>query len=116
MELTNSDTDTNVLYSDEDKEKFNGNEIEVQCDEIIRIESHDVVYTDKIVQVLFSGDDLVDPNIFNSSELESTTLGSMASYRNKIMVRERFLRNANILWLFRDSHFTIYQYSRNGIL
>ena len=86
MELTNADNNTNVLYTDLEKEKFQANGIEVQCNEILRIESQDLVYTDKVVQVLFSGDDLIDPRIFNSSELESTPLGSMASYRNKIMV------------------------------
>ena len=54
--------------------------------ELSRVESPDVIYSDKLVRVLFAESGLTDPAIFNEQSLEECQLGSYASYRNKIMV------------------------------
>ena len=60
--------------------------MEIFCKETVRIENKENLYVDLKVQALFSEESLGDPSIFNSSELEGHPVGSIASYRSKIIV------------------------------
>ena len=69
-----------------DLENFTDGTTEIFINEAARMESPEVIYSDKLVRVLFSESGLTDPRIFNEQSLEECQLGSFASYRNKIMV------------------------------
>ena len=86
MELNAGNPSRKNIFSVKDIEKFVNGDIEVFCDELTRIENKEAVFSDKYVQVFFCDDGLSDPSLFNEQALEEATLGSYASYRNKIMV------------------------------
>ena len=75
------------MFSYKKVAKFDENATELHVDEIMRIENEEVIYVDYLVQAFFSMDStLGDPRIFNESVLESTPLGTPASYRLRIQV------------------------------
>ena len=82
-----SDNGIKQIFTVKDNEAFNGNEIEVFVDEMVRITNAEATFTDKYVQVFFSEVNLNDPSLFNEQELEESQLGSLANYRSKVMVR-----------------------------
>ena len=76
------------MFTSKPTADFVGNEVEYFAEECMRIESGDVIYSDKQLTVYFSAAELGDPTVFNNQELEEAPLGSLSSYRSKIMVRE----------------------------
>ena len=95
IQLSNPELDAALsvekLFSCKKVERFSSNATEIYCDEILRIENEEVIYSDILVQALFSMDDeLGDPRIFNESVLEPVPLGTPASYRMRIQVSQIF--------------------------
>ena len=86
-ELTESAQEKKVIFSVKGLNQFKEGDTEIYVDELTRIQNTEAVFSDKYVQVFFSEDGLFDPTLFDVSSLEEAPLGSYASYRNKIMVR-----------------------------
>ena len=82
-----SDTYVQHMYLDKSIDTLKNSDVEIFVDEWVKVENQEVVYTDRMVKVLFSEDDLFDPCLINEQVLEESPLGSMSSYRNKAMVR-----------------------------
>ena len=74
------------MFTVKDVESFNDGTVEVFIDELTKIENKEVVFSDNMVQVFFDDEGLFDPKLFNEQTLEEEVLGSIASYRNKIIV------------------------------
>ena len=81
-----NDVDQIQIVSLDNVAEFVKGEVEIFANEVTRMESPEVIYSDKRVQVMFAEAGLTDPTIFNEQTLEECQLGSFASYRNKIMV------------------------------
>ena len=86
MELSFTDLDKIQVFTFDDAQNFSLGETEILVDEVTRMESPEMIYSDKLVKVLFAESGLTDPRIFNEQVLEECQLGSFASYRNKTMV------------------------------
>lgn len=81
-----SNLETIPIFTFKKSACFSDNAIEVYADEIERVENRETIYSDLLVQVYFSQNELGDPAIFNNEELECSPLGSLSYYREKIMV------------------------------
>ena len=82
-----SDLQLMTIKSEGDIDKYKNNEVELFAREVVRIENDECVYIDLKVDALFNEEALGDPNIFNNESLETSPLGSLSNYRQKIMVR-----------------------------
>ena len=82
-----SDSFVQHMYSNKNIESYKESDVEIFVDEWIKIENQEVVYTDRLVKILFEEDELYDPSLINEQALEESALGSFSNYRNKIMVK-----------------------------
>ena len=74
------------VYANDKIAAFGGNDVEVFCEEVLKVNNKEAVYTDLRVQTYFSMEDLGKQEIFNVDSLETSPLNTCANYRNRIQV------------------------------
>ena len=85
-ELEAADLHLESVYSCKKVASFGENEVEIFCDEVLRVQNTEAVFTDVYCQVYFSLDDLTSQTIFNEESLEVSPLDTVANYRTRIQV------------------------------
>ena len=85
-ELEASDHGLESVYSCKKVASFGGNEVEIFCDEVLKVQNTEAVFTDVYCQVYFSLEDLSSQTIFNEESLEASPLDTVANYRTRIQV------------------------------
>ena len=95
-ELMLTDSFVKHIYVNKSIDMLKKSDVEIFMDEWIRVESQEVIYTDRLVKVIFGEEGLYDPSLINEQELEESPLGSFSSYRNKTMVGISYVTKVKI--------------------
>ena len=70
--------------------------MEIFCDEVLKLQNKEAIFTDVYCQVYFSLENLEDQSIFNEEALETSPLNTMANYRTRLQV-QLLLNDATLL-------------------